>query len=88
MSNDDHLDGNALGGLLIDAFGREMTDARGCCNVCGAVNAMGALMAYTRAPGNVMRCPNCSSVVLVAVRLPATVRVSFAALRWVEPAER
>ena len=31
MTDATHVDGNALGGLLIDVFGREMTDAHGCC---------------------------------------------------------
>jgi DNA-directed RNA polymerase subunit RPC12/RpoP len=86
MTGDDHLDGNAVGGMLIEAFGREMTDARGCCAHCGAINQLGALIAYTRGPGDVLRCPNCGVVVLVAVRLPQGVRVGFAALRWMEPA--
>jgi len=86
MTSDAHVDGNALGGVLIDVFGREMTDARGCCAGCGAVNALGALIAYTRAPGDVLRCPACGAVVLVTVAMPAGLRVSFAALRWVEQA--
>jgi hypothetical protein len=86
MTNDAHVDGNALGGMLHDVFGREMTDARGCCAECGAVNPLGALIAYTRAPGDVLRCPGCGTVVLVAVAMPAGLRASFAALRWVEPA--
>jgi hypothetical protein len=88
MTDETHLDGNAVGGVLIDAFGREMTDARGCCGACGTVNPLGALHAYTRAPGDVLRCPVCGNVVMVAVALPAAVRVSFVALRWMEPAPR
>ena len=87
MTGDSHVDGNALGGLMIDVFGREMTDARGCCAGCGAINALGALIAYTQAPGDVLRCPACEAVMLVAVSLPTGVRVSFGAVRWVEPAE-
>ena len=86
MIDDAHVDGNALGGLLAELFGREMTDARGCCGDCGAVNALGAMPAYTRAPGDVLRCPACEAVMLVAVSLPAGVRVSLGAVRWLEPA--
>ena len=86
MSDDAHVDGNALGGLMRDVFGPEMTDARGCCDECGAVNALGALVAYTRAPGDVLRCPDCAAVMLVAVSLPAGVRFSLVAVRWLEPA--
>jgi hypothetical protein len=84
MSGDSHVDGNAVGGLMTDVFGREMTDARCCCADCGAVSALGALIAYTRAPGDVMRCPACGVVMLVAVALPGGVRVSMASLRWIE----
>ncbi|MDX6647492.1 MAG: hypothetical protein QOK29_5117 [Rhodospirillaceae bacterium] len=87
MTGDAHVDGNALGSLLIDVFGREMTDARGCCAGCGAINALGALIAFTRAPGDVLRCPGCGTVMVVAVVMPTGLRVSFEALRWVEPAQ-
>ena len=30
------LDGNAIGGLLIDVFGADMTGAIGTCGTCGA----------------------------------------------------
>jgi hypothetical protein len=80
----DHLDGNALGGLLRDLFGQEMTDQRGCCDRCGAISPLGTALVFRDAPGDVMRCSNCQSVVLVAVPGPTGVRVSFGSLRWIE----
>jgi uncharacterized Zn finger protein len=88
MSNDAHVDGNAVGGVLIDIFGREMTAARGSCARCGSTSVLGSLIAYTRAPGDVLRCPTCGTVVLVAVAMPAGLRVTFGALRWVESVQR
>ena len=67
MTEDLHLDGNALGGMLIEIFGHEMTDAEGTCLDCGAVNQFGALIAYIAAPGYVLRCPSCRAVLLVIV---------------------
>jgi hypothetical protein len=32
----DAVDGNAIGGLLIDVFGTEMTAANSICGICGA----------------------------------------------------
>jgi hypothetical protein len=84
QDDNDHLDGNALGGLLRDVFGREMTDQRGCCDMCGVVNPLGAAMVYRDAPGDVVRCSNCQSVVLVAVPGPTGIRISFGSLRWIE----
>jgi hypothetical protein len=85
-SDDGHLDGNAVGGLLIEIFGHEMTDARGCCAACGTVNAVGALVVYRSGPGDVVRCPGCEAVVMTVVPHERRHRVHFAAIRWLEPA--
>ena len=58
-----HLDGNSIGGLLSDVFGRDVTDASGRCRECGAENFVGALHVY-RAAGVVVRCPSCSAVLM------------------------
>jgi len=84
MSSDTHLDGNSLGGLFVDLFGREMTNQRGCCDVCGSISHLGSLIAFRDAPGDVVRCRNCGTVVMVAVSVPTGLRVSFESLRWVE----
>jgi uncharacterized Zn finger protein len=87
MTDETHLDGNALGGLLHEVFGREMTDARGCCGTCGTVNHVGRMLVY-RGPGDVMRCPTCGSVVIVAVTIHDRTRVHVSSLRWLEPIPR
>ncbi len=84
MTTDTHVDGNAFGSALMELFGREMTDAMSCCAGCGAVHRLGALIVYDRAPGEVVRCPSCGGVMLVAVQRPTGLRFNFAALRWVE----
>ena len=85
MSDDLHVDGNALGGLLMEVFGREMTDARGCCAQCSKVNQLGAMRVY-HGPGDVGRCPTCDNVVLVTVTVHEVIRVHPVGLRWLEPA--
>jgi len=62
------LDGNAVGGLLGDVFGRETTTARGTCGSCGAVGEVATLVVYAHAPGTVLRCPACGAVLLRIVR--------------------
>ena len=84
MTSDAHVDGNAMAGLLMELFGREMTDARSCCSDCGAVNRLGALIVYDRGLGDVARCPDCGAVILVAVERPSGLRFHVAGLRWVE----
>jgi hypothetical protein len=85
MEQPRHLDGNAIGGLLFDAFGQEMTAARGCCAACGAVNSMAAFIVFRTGPGDVVRCPACETVVLVVSAMPGGPRVHLASLRWFEP---
>jgi hypothetical protein len=82
MTDDRHLDGNALGGLFHETFAREMTDAHGCCAVCGNVSMFGALLVFPAGPGDVARCPHCGTVVLVAVMRAAGPRLHITALRW------
>jgi hypothetical protein len=62
------LDGNSVGGLLAEVFGRDMTDCPCRCAQCGAVGAVATLLAFTRAPGVVLRCPFCEAVVLRMVK--------------------
>ena len=62
------LDGNALGGLLQEAFGVEMTDAPHTCGSCGAERPVGAHRFY-RGAASVLRCPVCDDVALVVFTL-------------------
>jgi hypothetical protein len=88
MDPQQHVDGNAIGGLLIEVFGQEMTAARGCCDACGSVHAMGALIVFRGGPGDVVRCLSCGTVVLVISALSDGPRVYLAALRWFEAPSR
>jgi hypothetical protein len=64
----ERLDGNAIGGVLGEIFGREMTVAVGVCGSCGATGLVAELHVYMRAPGIVARCPTCDSVLLKIVQ--------------------
>jgi ribosomal protein L40E len=66
--DDTALDGNAIGGLLMEVFGTEMTAAVGVCASCGAARPMAETVVYLRAPGTVVRCRRCGAVLMVVVR--------------------
>jgi hypothetical protein len=76
----DALDGNAIGGLLIDVFGVEMTAARSICAACGASRPVAELAVYGRAPGTVVRCRSCDSVLMVFVTRAAITSVDLSGL--------
>jgi hypothetical protein len=61
------LDGNAIGGLLLEVFGVEMTIATGVCAHCGAAGQVATFAVYLEAPGTVARCRSCGEVVMVVV---------------------
>ena len=84
MAEDTHVDGNALGGMLLEVFGGEMTDAHGCCSTCGSVHPLGAMRVY-RAAGDVMRCPTCDGVVIVATTIHERTQIHLTGVRWLEP---
>ena len=65
----DAVDGNAIGALLIDVFGTEMTAANSTCRICGASRPVAELVVYQRAPGTVVRCRTCGSVLMVFVKV-------------------
>ena len=57
------LDGNAIGGLLHDIFGTDLTGAEATCATCGAVGPVAGTVVYLRGPGTVVRsgpAPPCS----------------------------
>jgi hypothetical protein len=61
---DQHLDGNAAGGMLGAIFPFEMTLTMSICNGCGATNPLGAVMAYMHGMGVVLRCPHCDTALI------------------------
>jgi hypothetical protein len=65
------VDGNAVAGQLQQIFGRDMTVALARCAGCGNEADMGALMAFTRGPGVVLRCPACREVIARIVETPS-----------------
>jgi Family of unknown function (DUF6510)/Oxidoreductase FAD-binding domain len=76
----DPVDGNAIGGSLIDVFGTEMTAASSTCAVCGARRPVAELVVYRRAPGTVVRCRTCGSVLMVLVRRTNVTSVDLSGL--------
>jgi hypothetical protein len=64
----ERLDGNAIGGVLAEIFGTEMTVAVGVCGTCGTTGPVAELHVYMRAPGIVVRCSTCESVLVKIVQ--------------------
>ena len=65
MVDEKTLDGNAIGGLLMEVFGAEMTTAVAICGSCGAVSQVAELPVYMPGLGIVVRCRSCDSVLMV-----------------------
>jgi Family of unknown function (DUF6510) len=80
----ERLDGNAIGGLLGEIFGAEMTTAFGVCGSCGAGGLVAELHVYVRAPGTVVRCRECESVVMCIVRSPTRTWLDLGGLATLE----
>jgi hypothetical protein len=83
------LDGNAIGGMLYDVFGREMTMARAQCGRCGARGPLAECEVYVGGPGVVVRCRLCHNIAIVLVEVREIIRVDLGGLRYLElPASR
>ena len=78
------VDGNAMAGMLGEVFAQEVTAAHIACGGCGKVEPVGAEHAYMQAPGVVMRCRHCDSVLLVVTRAEGTYRFGLGRAKWLE----
>jgi ribosomal protein L40E len=79
-----HLDGNAIGGELLEIFGVDMTVSTAVCRACGASGPVAEAVVYLRAPGTVVRCRACSSVLLRIVRSPGRTWIDLGGVRTLE----
>jgi Zn finger protein HypA/HybF involved in hydrogenase expression len=78
------LDGNAAAGLLSELFTFELTTATGRCDNCGAVAEIGAVTVYANAPGTVLRCPSCGSVLMRVVAGGGRYWLDVRGITWLE----
>jgi len=78
------LDGNAIGGLLLELFGVELTAAPCICSGCGAREEVARLDVYVDCPGVVVRCRHCQNVLITIVRGPEKTRVDLSGTRGLE----
>jgi hypothetical protein len=78
------LDGNAIGGLMLELFGREMTAASGICRSCGAEDVLARVEVYVQAAGTVARCRQCEAVLMRVVEAPGRTWVDLSGFRTIE----
>jgi Family of unknown function (DUF6510) len=78
------LDGNAIGGLLIELFGADLTASTGVCASCGAEGYVATLDVYVHAPGIVGRCRSCGAVMIRIVRSETRTWLDLSGTRTIE----
>lgn len=66
----DWVDGNDIAGTARELFALDLTTARGKCATCGREAMVAEAHVYNRAPGLVVRCSGCESVLMRLVRAP------------------
>ena len=85
MDDDEmRVDGNAMAGVLGEVFVQEVTAAHIACGGCGSVEPIGAEHAYVQAPGIVLRCCHCDSVLLVVANAGDRYRLGLGRTHWLE----
>ena len=78
------LDGNAIGGMLYQVFGGEMTMAQAGCSRCGARGPLAECEVYLGGPGVVVRCRVCHHIVMVLVEVREMICVDLGGLSELE----
>jgi hypothetical protein len=81
---DMRVDGNAIGGLLLEIFGVELTASFATCAACGTRGELARTVVYVQAAGVVARCPACEAVLLTVVEGSGRRWVSLRGLRTLE----
>ncbi|RKQ88202.1 hypothetical protein C8N24_6243 [Solirubrobacter pauli] len=79
-----HLDGNAVAGDLSAVFTGDLSGAVATCAGCGVSGPVATVMVY-EGMGEVLRCPECDSVLLRLMRTPGETRLDMrgvSLLRW------
>jgi len=84
----EELDGNGAAGMLSEVFALEVTAAHGRCAGCGNVAALAEARVFIDAPGLVVRCRACESVLLVLVRGSDRYWLGARGLSWLELGSR
>ncbi len=79
------LDGNAVAGTLAEIYGDEMTTVLAECTSCGKVDHVGGLLAFVHAPGIVLRCTACATVMIRIVQTPTRTLVDIRGKRIPPP---
>ncbi len=79
------LDGNAAAGALAEIYGDDMTTVLAECASCGQVDPIGGLLAFVHAPGVVLRCTACATVVIRIVHTPTRTLVDVKGKRIPPP---
>jgi len=78
--DDTALDGNAIGGMLIEVFGTEMTTAVATCGSCGTASQVAELAVYMPELGTVVRCRSCDAMLMTFVQIRGVVCVDLMGL--------
>lgn len=77
------LDGNALAGALSQVFVGDATTARITCGGCGQVGMLARARLY-RGAADVLRCPECTAVLLTVVTAPGRVYLELTGIQCIE----
>jgi hypothetical protein len=83
-SDEQHLDGNAAGGVLAQIFAVEMTTVEAICANCDAVGLIGAALVYATAMGTIVRCPGCGEALIRIAHGPQRYWVDFSGTRLLQ----
>ena len=83
-SDEQHLDGNAAGGVLGQIFAVEMTMAEVTCSNCSAVGPIGAALIYAMAMGMIIRCPGCGEALIRIAHGPQRLWIDFSGTRLMQ----
>jgi hypothetical protein len=84
MTEPTFLDVNAMAGALGEVFTVDVTAAVGRCDGCGAEGVLAEAHVFMDAPGAVVRCASCDSVLMRVVSAPGRTWLDLRGLSYLQ----
>ena len=75
------VDGNALAGILSDAFGSDITTMIGVCDGCGSTAPLAETVVELDETAAIARCRSCTHTLFTVLRDGDGIRIVFGMLR-------
>jgi len=82
MSDEKHVDGNALAGPLSEVFDVDITTTSAKCAGCGDIAVIAQAMVYEKPHSFIVRCSKCDDVLMIVLQKRDATEIDLRGIAW------